>query len=147
VVRASDGAPFRRESRPTRVSRTLGACSVCSPKQGRDASQRPHLILSSFANYAGVAPIEVASGDHARHRVPGGGDRQLHLALHIVALTQVRMRESTGRPCYDTTISAGKSHNEAMHRVKHRLAERVWRLSSLTSTFWRQAREDTRGRL
>jgi Transposase IS116/IS110/IS902 family len=36
---------------------------------------------SAFASYAGVAPIEVASGDHARHRLPRGGDRQLNLAL------------------------------------------------------------------
>ena len=47
---------------------------------------------SAFASYAGVAPVEVASADRARHRLPRGGDRQLNLALHIVALTQVRMR-------------------------------------------------------
>ena len=68
---------------------------------------------SAFASYAGVAPIEVASGDHTRHRLPRGGDRQLNLALLIVALTQVRMRESTGRAYYDTKVAAGKSHNEA----------------------------------
>ena len=83
---------------------------------------------SAFASYAGVAPIEVASGDHARHRLPRGGDRQLNLALHIVALTQVRMRESTGRAYYDTNVAAGKSHNEAMRCLKRRLADRVWRL-------------------
>ncbi len=83
---------------------------------------------SAFASYAGVAPIEVASGDHARHRLPRGGDRQLNLALHIVALTQVRMRESTGRAYYDTKVVAGKSHNEAMRCLKRRLADRVWRL-------------------
>lgn len=33
---------------------------------------------SAFANYAGVAPVEVASGDRARHRLPRGGDRQLN---------------------------------------------------------------------
>ena len=49
---------------------------------------------SAFANYAGVAPVEVASADRARHRLPRGGDRQLNLALHIAALTQVRMRAS-----------------------------------------------------
>jgi len=53
---------------------------------------------SAFASYAGVAPIEVASADHARHRLPRGGDRQLNLALHIVALTQVRMRGSADGP-------------------------------------------------
>jgi len=83
---------------------------------------------SAFASYAGVAPIEVASGDHTRHRLPRGGDRQLNLALHIVALTQVRMRESTGRAYYDTKVAAGKSHNEAMRCLKRRLADRVWRL-------------------
>jgi transposase len=83
---------------------------------------------SAFASYAGVAPIEVASGDHARHRLPRGGDRQLNLALHIVALTQVRMRESTGRAYYDTKVAADKSHNEAMRCLKRRLADRVWRL-------------------
>jgi transposase len=83
---------------------------------------------SAFASYAGVAPIEVASGDHARHRLPRGGDRRLNLALHIVALTQVRMRESTGRAYYDTKVAAGKSHNEAMRCLKRRLADRVWRL-------------------
>lgn len=54
----------------------------------RRASRFPS--ASAFANYAGVAPIEVASGDRARHRLPRGGDRQLNLALHIIALTQVR---------------------------------------------------------
>ena len=69
---------------------------------------------SAFASYAGVAPIEVASADRARHRLPRGGDRQLNLALHIVALTQVRMRGSTGRAYYETKLAAGKTHNEAM---------------------------------
>lgn len=83
---------------------------------------------SAFANYAGVAPIEVASGDRARHRLPRGGDRQLNYALHIIALTQVRMRTSRGRVYYDTKIAAGKTHNEAMRCLKRRLADHVWRL-------------------
>ena len=37
---------------------------------------------ASFASYCGVAPIEVASADRARHRLPRGGDRQFDLALH-----------------------------------------------------------------
>ena len=83
---------------------------------------------SSFASYAGVAPIEVASADRARHRLPRGGDRQLNLALHIVALTQVRMRDSTGRAYYETKVAAGKTHNEAMRCLKRRLADHLWRL-------------------
>jgi transposase len=82
---------------------------------------------SAFASYAGVAPIEVASADRARHRLPRGGDRHLNLALHITALTQVRMRASRGRAYYDTKIAAGKTHNEAMRCLKRRLADHVWR--------------------
>ena len=91
----------------------------------RRASRFP--TASAFASYAGVAPVEVASADRARHRLPRGGDRQLNLALHIIALTQVRMRGSTGRAYYDAKIAAGKTHNEAMRCLKRRLADHVWR--------------------
>lgn len=92
----------------------------------RQASRFP--TAAAFASYAGVAPVEVASADRARHRLPRGGDRQLNLALHIAALTQVRMRGSTGRAYYDNKIEAGKTHNEAMRCLKRRLADHVWRL-------------------
>jgi transposase len=92
----------------------------------RRASRFPS--ASAFANYAGVAPVEVASGDRARHRLPRGGDRQLNLALHLIALTQVRMPASRGRGYYDTKIAEGKTRNEAMRCLKRRLADRVWRI-------------------
>jgi transposase len=95
---------------------------------GRTRGASRFATASAFANYAGVAPIEVASAERARHRLPRGGDRQLNLALHIVALTQVRMRGSRGRAYYDSKIAAGKTHNEAMRCLKRRLADHVWRL-------------------
>jgi transposase len=95
---------------------------------GRTRRASRFASASAFANYAGVAPVEVASADRARHRLPRGGDRQLNLALHIVALTQVRMRGSRGRAYYDAKIAAGKTHNEAMRCLKRRLADHVWRL-------------------
>ena len=103
---------------------------------------------SAFASYAGVAPVEVASADRARHRLPRGGDRQLNLALHIAALTQVRMRASAGRAYYDRKIAEGKTHNEAMRCLKRRLADHVWRIMIADERrSRRRAREDTRGRL
>jgi transposase len=103
---------------------------------------------SAFASYAGVAPVEVASGQQARHRLPRGGDRQLNYALHIVALTQVRMRASTGRGYYDRKISEGKTHNEAMRCLKRRLADHVWRVMTADERDRaRRVREDNRGRL
>jgi transposase len=94
---------------------------------GRTRRASRFVNTSAFANYAGVAPVEVASADRARHRLSRGGDRQLNLALHIVALTQVRMHGSQGRAYYDTKIAAGKTHNEAMRCLKRRLADHVWR--------------------
>lgn len=123
----------------TEMSRVLaehGPGSPSSTASGRwsprDCSGAPATLAGSaaprrFANYAGVAPVEVASAQKARHRLPRGGDRQLNLALHVTALTQVRMRASAGRAYYDRKIGEGKTHNEAMRCLKRRLADRVWR--------------------
>jgi len=92
----------------------------------RRASRFP--TAATFANYAGVAPVEVSSAERIRHRLPRGGDRQLNFALHIVALTQVRMRGSSGHAYYDTKIAAGKTHHEAMRCLKRRLADHIWRV-------------------
>ena len=95
---------------------------------GRTRQPSRFATTAAFASYAGVAPVEVASADHARHRLPRSGDRQLNLALHQIAVTQIRMRASRGRACYDTKIAAGKTHNEAMRCLKRRLADHVWRI-------------------
>jgi transposase len=42
----------------------------------------------AFVSYAGVAPIEVSSGDVVRHRLSRAGDRQLNYALHVIAMTR-----------------------------------------------------------
>jgi transposase len=95
---------------------------------GRVGDPTRFATAAAFATYAGVAPIEVASGYHARHRPSRSGDRQLNSALHLVAVTQIRMPASTGRAYYDTKRAAGKTHNEAMRCLKRRLADHVWRL-------------------
>ena len=92
----------------------------------RRASRFP--TAAAFANHAGVAPVEVSSAERVRHRLPRGGDRQLNLALHLVALTQIRMPGSSGRAYYDTKIAARKTHNEAMRCLKRRMADHLWRL-------------------
>ena len=99
---------------------------VASRLLGRTGRARRFTSSSAFANYAGVAPVEVASAQRARHRLPRGGDRQLNLALHVVALTQVRMRHSAGRAYYDRKVNEGKTHNEAMRCLK-RHQVRSWR--------------------
>ena len=39
-----------------------------------------------FASWDGTAPIDASSGDQVRHRLPGGGNRQINRVLHIMAV-------------------------------------------------------------
>jgi transposase len=90
------------------------------------ASRFPN--TDAFANYCGAAPIEIASGDHTRHRLSRSGDRQLNSALHLVAVTQVRMTNSPGRRYFDKKIAEGKTRNEVIRCLKRRIASHVWRI-------------------
>ena len=143
----SDRQHGRRARQPTLPRSTASARSSppgCSAAPAAPAGSPPHRRSPS---YAGVAPVEVASADRARHRLPRGGDRQLNLALHIVALTQVRMPNSIGRAYYDRKIAEGKTRNEAMRCLKRRLADHVWRVMIADERRTAgQAREDNRGR-
>ncbi len=80
---------------------------------------------ASFANYAGAAPIEVASAQRARHRLSRSGDRQLNAALHtVVAITQVRTPGSRGHAYYNAKIAQGEDDPRSATR---RLADHIWR--------------------
>ncbi|MGH3340662.1 MAG: IS110 family transposase [Propionibacteriaceae bacterium] len=83
---------------------------------------------AAFASYAGVAPVEISSAAHLRHRLSRSGDRQLNHALHLIAVTQIRMPTSAGRAYYQTKIAAGKTEKEARRCLKRRLADHLWRL-------------------
>lgn len=95
---------------------------------GRTGPAARFATTDAFATYAGVAPIEVASGERTRHRLSRRGDRQLNSAIHLIAVTQVRMRNSIGRRYFDAKIAEGKTRNEAMRCLKRRLANHLWRL-------------------
>jgi hypothetical protein len=71
-------------------------------------------VLAGLRPAGPVEATRKAMAHKARHRLPRGGDRQLNLALHVIALNQVRMRASPGRAYYDRKIGEGKTHNEAM---------------------------------
>ena len=78
-----------------------------------------------FASYCGTAPIDVSSGDTARHRLSRAGDRTLNHALHIMAITQTRSH-AEGRAYYLRKRQAGKSHNEALRCLKRRLSDVIY---------------------
>ncbi len=83
---------------------------------------------AAFANYAGAAPVEIASAEKSRHRLSRHGDRQLNSAIHTIAITQIRMPSSRGHHYYKTKLEEGKTPREAARCLKRRLADHIWRV-------------------
>jgi transposase len=79
-----------------------------------------------FASWNGTAPIDASSGDHVRHRLSRGGNRQINRVLHIMAVVQLR-HATKGRAYYDRKVAAGKTPMEAMRALKRRLSDVVFR--------------------
>jgi transposase len=88
-----------------------------------------------FASWTGTAPIDASSGDHVRHRLSRGGNRQINRVLHMMAVVQLR-NDTPGRAYYDRKKSDGKTSNEAMRCLKRRLSDTVFRtmLDDLATT-------------
>jgi transposase len=79
-----------------------------------------------FASWTGTAPIDASSGDHVRHRLSRGGNRQINRVLHIMATVQLR-NPGPGRTYYDRRKAEGKTSMEAMRALKRRLSDIVYR--------------------
>jgi transposase len=79
-----------------------------------------------FASWSGTAPIDASSGDHVRHRLSRGGNRQINRTLHIMATVQLR-NPTEGRAYYDRKKADGKTSMEAMRCLKRRLSDAVYR--------------------
>ena len=79
-----------------------------------------------FASWTGTAPIDASSGDHVRHRLSRGGNRQINRVLHMMATVQLRSA-TEGRACFDRKKAAGKTSMEAMRCLKRRLSDIVYR--------------------
>ena len=89
-----------------------------------------------FASWTGTAPVDASSGDHVRHRLSRGGNRQINRVLHTMAVVQLRNPTTQGRAYYDRKKATGKSSNEAMRCLKRRLSDAVYRvmIDDLTAT-------------
>ncbi len=79
-----------------------------------------------FASWTGTAPIDASSGDHVRHRLSRGGNRQINRVLHMMATVQLR-NATQGRAYFDRKKAGGKSSMEAMRCLKRRLSDTVYR--------------------
>ena len=80
-----------------------------------------------FASWTGTAPIDVSSGDKQHHRLSRGGNRQINMVQHMMAVVQLRTPTTEGRTYYNRKVADGKSPNEAMRCLKRRLSDIVYR--------------------
>jgi len=81
---------------------------------------------AAFARYDGTAPVPVWSANPGRHRLSRGGNRQLNLALHRIAVTQIRL-EGRGRDYLAKRLAAGDSKTEAIRALRRRISDEVYR--------------------
>jgi transposase len=80
----------------------------------------------AFARHNGSAPVPVWSGNTIRHRLSRGGNRQLNLALHRIAITQIRI-DARGRAYLDHRRAAGDTKTEAIRALRRRISDEVFR--------------------
>jgi transposase len=79
-----------------------------------------------YAMFAGTAPIPVWSGNTAgRVRLNRGGNRQLNLALHRIAVTQTRL-DGPGKHYYQRRRSTGDTPKEALRCLKRQITKAVY---------------------
>lgn len=78
-----------------------------------------------LAAYAGTSPLEASSGKHSRHRLNRTGNRKLNMALHVIAVTQIRMYQPA-RDYIARRRTDGKSTREALRALKRFLIRRIY---------------------
>ena len=70
--------------------------------------------------------MPVWSGNTVRHRLSRGGNRQLNVALHRIAITQMQ-RPGPGRDYLEHRRSAGDTKTEAIRALRRRISDEVFR--------------------
>lgn len=82
---------------------------------------------AAYARYGGVAPIPCGSGASAgRHRLHGGGNRQVNAALHRIAIVQAQW-DPAAQAYLERKLAEGKTLREARRALKRHLANLVYR--------------------
>jgi transposase len=126
-----------RVQRPKLLAETGCGALTAAILIGRTAGAERFATDAHFARQTGTAPIPASSGNHTRHRLHRGGDRQLNRALHMIAITRAR-RDPTTRAYLERKIAEGKTRKEALRCLKRHLARRFHRLLTEPSTIRNQ---------
>ena len=114
-----------------RLAPTLRALPGCGPLTtaklvGETAGVGRFRSMAAFAMHTGTAPVPVWSGNVVRHRLNRGGNRQLNVALHRIAITQLQ-RPGAGRDYVAKRMTAGDTKTEAIRALRRRLSDEVFR--------------------
>jgi len=113
------------------LASTLLALPGCGPLTaakivGEAAGISRFRSKEAFARHNGTAPIPVWSGNTVRHRLNRGGNRQLNVALHRIAITQIRLG-GLGKTYFDHRMAAGDTRTEAIRALRRRISDEVFR--------------------
>jgi transposase len=81
---------------------------------------------AAFARHNGSAPLPVWSGNTIRHRLSRTGNRQLNVALHRIAITQLQ-REGPGKTYLEHRRGQGDTKTEAIRALRRRISDEVFR--------------------
>lgn len=82
---------------------------------------------AAYAMHSGVAPIPASSGNTIRHRLARGGNRQLNVCLHRIAITHIR-HPGPGQTYYHRRKTEGKTSMEAIRALKRKLSRTIYNL-------------------
>lgn len=119
LVAVSEAAPLLHETGFGVIS--AAKCLAAWSHHGRVHTE------AEFASLAGVNPIPASSGNTVRYRLNRGGDRALNSALHMVALTKMRVDDET-RTYVEKRRSEHKTVREIRRCLKRYIARRVFRI-------------------
>jgi transposase len=93
---------------------------------GETAGMTRFRSRAAYARHNGSAPIPVWSGNSDRHRLNRGGNRQLNVALHRIAITQMQ-RPGPARDYIDKRMATGNTKTEAIRALRRRISDEVYR--------------------
>ncbi|MGP5155085.1 IS110 family transposase [Glutamicibacter ardleyensis] len=99
---------------------TVGIIVAAYSHHGRLRSE------AAFAALAGASPLQASSGNTTRHRLNRGGDRQLNMALDIIAKHRMIGDEKT-KAYVERRTADGLSYREIKRCLKRFLARSIFR--------------------
>ncbi len=100
---------------------TILAAKILAHTNGIDRFRN----INKFIKYSGIAPLERSSGKTKRYIKANRGNRKLHAAIYMTALTQL-CRQTPAREYFDKKVSEGKTRKHALRCLMKRIACMVY---------------------